>query len=152
MRYIMALTILASGILVQGQRTSTPGRVGGSVNLPTAQSQAQKNPDTAVLSPEEKQQYEDARKNIPKLTVQDFFVLRAAVGSTQKSTAAAALSENFTKTEGNSDVSRFAALVAASDNSPEKALQKLGLSQADARKIYDQAKHEGKTELKSRRK
>ena len=152
MRFIVALAILFNIMVAQGQRT--PGRVGGSVNLPTAHSQAAKKSDSAILSPDEKQQYEEAKKQIPKLTVQDFFVLRATARLAQNAPAMTAKIQTVTpsSSQAEPDVSRFATAVAATNNDPAKALEQMGLTEVEARKIYDQAKRTGKAELKSRRK
>jgi hypothetical protein len=146
---ITALAIFLFAICAQGQRT--PGRVGGSVNNPPSETRTQKQVgpgEISALTPEQKQEFEQTKKQIPNLTVYDFLVLRAAAQSIQPTRPAAeGITPLASPAHDGVEVSALASEVAAKNNDPIAAIQTFGLDQASAKAVYKKAKSKAKAQL-----
>jgi hypothetical protein len=146
---IPSFAVLLIAICAQGQRT--PGRVGGTVNNPPAETRTQKQigpGDVSALTPEQKQEFEQAKKQIPNLTVYDFLVLRAAAQSIQQVKPEGGSVNSLTSSaHGGVEVGALAAKVAANNNDPIAAIAAFGLDPAQAKAVYKKAKSKAKAQL-----
>lgn len=153
MRWITTFAIVLATLGAQGQRT--PGRVGGSPNPPPAVTRTQKQADAgtvSMLSDEEKQQYAEAQKQIPKLTVRGFLILQAAAKSANKiqggvHTAIADTNKDTAAPQQEVNVNNLATQVASHKNDLVAALQALGIKREKALEIRKQSKSEAEAKV-----
>jgi hypothetical protein len=140
MNYPFAVSVLSLAIVTsmlgQGTAPRTPGRVGGSPNNPSVERPTNKSqrrlaatPQSCGLTPDEQKKYDVVTKNLPVLSCTYFFEIEYLSDNTK--TDIGKLSHEITRTKTTEKGQDIYHIV--------EALEKLGLSEEQAKALYSQA-------------